>query len=57
VARLVLSYDDGLLASAGADGAVTVLDVRDKELAKSPARRGQASDCGSKSEAPRPLPA
>jgi hypothetical protein len=39
VTRLVMAYDDTMLLSAGADGAVALLDVRDKELAKSSTRR------------------
>ncbi|KIZ00162.1 WD repeat-containing protein 65 [Monoraphidium neglectum] len=42
VTRLAVSYDDCLLLSAGADGAVVVMDVKDKELAKASARRDQA---------------
>ncbi|KAI8472173.1 MAG: hypothetical protein J3K34DRAFT_519934 [Monoraphidium minutum] len=41
VTRLAVSYDDCLLLSGGADGAVVVLDVRDKELAKASTRREQ----------------
>ena len=41
VTRLAVSYDDNLLVSTGADGAVAVMDVRDKELAKASTRRDQ----------------
>jgi hypothetical protein len=41
-----MSYDDSLLLSAGADGAVALLDVRDKELAKSSTRRDMVRGTG-----------
>jgi hypothetical protein len=41
VTRLAVSSDDCLLMTAGADGAVGVMDVRDKELAKTSTRRDQ----------------
>lgn len=36
-----MSYDDCLLVSTGEDGAVVMMDVRDKELMKSSTRRDQ----------------
>jgi hypothetical protein len=41
VARLRVSYDDFLLVSAGEDGSVVLLDIRDKELAKASSRQQQ----------------
>ncbi|WIA38592.1 hypothetical protein OEZ86_001902 [Tetradesmus obliquus] len=41
VARLRVSYDDFLLVSAGEDGSVVMLDIRDKELAKASSRQQQ----------------
>jgi hypothetical protein len=43
VARLRVSYDDFLLVSAGEDGSVVLLDIRDKELAKASSRQQQVS--------------
>jgi predicted metal-dependent HD superfamily phosphohydrolase len=36
-----VSYDDFLLVSAGEDGSVVMLDIRDKELAKASSRQQQ----------------
>lgn len=43
VARLRVSYDDFLLVSAGEDGSVVMLDIRDKELAKASSRQQQVN--------------
>jgi hypothetical protein len=47
VARLRVSYDDFLLVSAGEDGSVVMLDIRDKELAKASSRQQQVSHAAS----------
>ncbi|GBF89931.1 cilia- and flagella-associated protein [Raphidocelis subcapitata] len=39
VTRLVVSWDDGTLLSAGGDGAVALLDIRDRELARASSRK------------------
>lgn len=41
IARLRVSYDDCLLVSSGEDGSVVLMDIRDKELAKSSSRQQQ----------------
>lgn len=41
ITRLRVSYDDCLLISAGEDGTVVVMDIRDKELAKVSMRQQQ----------------
>eukprot|EP00879_Flechtneria_rotunda_P021142 GHRR01022273.1.p1 GENE.GHRR01022273.1~~GHRR01022273.1.p1 ORF type:complete len:520 (+),score=198.23 GHRR01022273.1:2394-3953(+) len=41
ITRLHVSYDDCLLVSAGEDGSVLLLDIRDKELAKASTRQQQ----------------
>jgi hypothetical protein len=46
VARLRVSYDDFLLVSAGEDGSVVMLDIRDKELAKASSRQQQVRQPG-----------
>lgn len=42
ISRLHVSYDDCLLVSAGEDGSVVLMDIRDKELAKVSTRQQQA---------------
>jgi hypothetical protein len=37
-----VSYDDCLLVSAGEDGSVVLMEIRDKELAKVSTRQQQA---------------
>lgn len=41
ITRLRVSYDDFLLVSAGEDGSVVLMDIRDKELAKASTRQQQ----------------
>jgi len=41
ISRLRVSYDDCLLVSAGEDGSVVLMDIRDKELAKASSRQQQ----------------
>lgn len=44
ISRLHVSYDDCLLVSAGEDGSVVLMDIRDKELAKVSTRQQQVSN-------------
>lgn len=39
-----MSYDDCLLVSAGEDGSVVLMDIRDKELAKVSTRQQQVGE-------------
>lgn len=45
ISRLLVSYDDCLLVSAGEDGSVVLMDIRDKELAKVSTRQQQVCLC------------
>lgn len=48
ISRLHVSYDDCLLVSAGEDGSVVLMDIRDKELAKVSTRQQQVRPASNK---------